>query len=50
MAWAMKESPGPFLPLVFEGITDKDDMVGTTDTMRDWKGKLREAPKKQVQR
>ena len=50
MAWAMKEAPGPFLPLVFEGITDEDGMVGTTDTMRGWKGKLREAPRKRVGR
>ena len=50
MAWAMREAPGPFLPLVFDGITDEDGMVGTTDTMRSWKGKVREAPKRQLRR
>ena len=45
IAWALKEKPDPFLPLVFAGITTPENTVGTTDTMRDWKGKLR-APKK----
>jgi hypothetical protein len=46
MAWALKEDAGPFMPLVFEGITDEGSMVGTTDTMRDWKGKRRGPPGK----
>lgn len=46
MAWALREKPDPFLPLVFEGITDENGMVGTQDNMRNWKGKLRRAPKK----
>ena len=44
MAWAMHETPGPLMPLVFDGITNAEGMVGTTDDMRDWKGKLRKPP------
>ena len=46
MAWAMRESPSPLMPLVFEGITNDEGMVGTTNDMRDWKGKLRAPPEK----
>ena len=46
MAWAMQEAPDPLMPLVFEGITNEEGMVGTTDDMRDWKGKLRAPPEK----
>ena len=46
MAWVLRETPDPFLPLVFEGITDEKGMVGTSDDMRAWKGKLRRPPKK----
>jgi len=41
MAWALKQKADPFMPLVFKGITNAGHMVGTTDTMRDWKGKRR---------
>ncbi len=41
MAWAIREQPGPFMPLVFEGITNEHGLVGTTQTFRDWKGKIR---------
>jgi len=34
IAWALNEDAGPFMPLVFEGITDKNGKVGTTDNMR----------------
>lgn len=44
MAWAMKEQPDPFMPLVFEGITNDEGMVGTVYDMRNWKGKLRGPP------
>ena len=44
MAWTMRENPDPFMPLVFEGITDAAGMVGTSDVMRGWKGKLRRPP------
>ena len=42
LAWVLDEKPDPFMPLVFEGITDKNGMVGTKDVMRHWKGKKRE--------
>ncbi|MGK0189665.1 MAG: type 1 glutamine amidotransferase [Verrucomicrobiales bacterium] len=45
IAWALKEKPDPFMPLVFDGITDAVGNVGTTDMMRDWVGKLRGPPK-----
>ncbi len=32
------------MPLVFDGIANDKDMVGTTDDMRNWKGKLRKPP------
>jgi hypothetical protein len=41
MAWTIKEKPDPFMPLVFEGITNDEGSVGTTDDMPDWTGKLR---------
>lgn len=41
MAWAASVKPDPFMPLVFDGITDKNNMVGTTDLMRNWIGKKR---------
>ncbi|OUT56220.1 MAG: hypothetical protein CBB71_18255 [Rhodopirellula sp. TMED11] len=44
MAWAMKESADPLMPLVCEGITNQQNRVGTTDDMRDWKGKRRAPP------
>ena len=40
LAWAAKERPDPFLPLVYEGITS-GGMVGTTHTFRDWPDKPR---------
>ena len=43
MAWVINEKPDPFMPLVFDGITNDEDMVGTTDTMRNWKGKRRKS-------
>lgn len=41
MAWTVREKPDPFMHLVFEGITDELDMVGTTEVMRYWEGKRR---------
>ena len=46
MAWSIKEKPDPFMNLVNDGITNASEMVGTTENMRDWKGKLRKPPKK----
>lgn len=42
MAWALNEDASPFMSLVFDGITDENDMVGTTELMRNWEGKHRE--------
>lgn len=33
--------PGTFMRAVSEGITSPEGMVGTTETMRDWRGKRR---------
>jgi type 1 glutamine amidotransferase len=41
VAWSLDEKPGPFMPLVFAGITGEKDMVGTTDTMFDYKNRKR---------
>ncbi|MEM6504092.1 MAG: sulfatase-like hydrolase/transferase [Planctomycetota bacterium] len=41
VAWVMHEKPDPFMPLVYEGITCANGMVGTIDDMRNWEGKLR---------
>ena len=39
MAWALDEDPAPFMPLVFHGITDDNDLVGTTDNMMKYKNR-----------
>ena len=39
IAWALNEDPAPFMPIVFEGITDGNGMVGTTDNMMDYKNR-----------
>lgn len=44
MAWAMQETLDPLMPLVFEGITNDEGMVGTIDDMRSWEEKLRVPP------
>jgi len=36
IAWALREDPAPFMPLVFDGITSKNGMVGTEDDMLDY--------------
>ncbi len=41
MAWVVNEQPDPFMPLVFEGITDDNGMVGITEDLRNWIGKRR---------
>jgi hypothetical protein len=46
LAWVAREKPDPFLPLVFDGITDKQNRVGIVSDLRGWKGKLRERPQK----
>ena len=39
IAWSLKEDPAPFMPLVFQGITNEDDLVGTTDSMMNYKNR-----------
>jgi len=41
MAWVVDEKPGPFMPLVFEGIISDEGMVGITEDLRYWEGKRR---------
>jgi type 1 glutamine amidotransferase len=41
IAWAIDEDPAPFMSLVFEGITNEQGLVGTTDTMLDYKNRKR---------
>jgi type 1 glutamine amidotransferase len=42
LAWTVNEEPDPFMPLVFEGITDDNGLVGVIDDLRYWEGKIRE--------
>ena len=39
MAWTLNEDPAPFMPLVFHGITNDNGLVGTTDTMLEYKNR-----------
>ena len=39
IAWALDEDPAPFMPIVFEGITDENGMVGTTEKMMSYKNR-----------
>lgn len=39
IAWALNEDPAPFMSIVFDGITNENDMVGTTDTMLDYQNR-----------
>ena len=39
IAWSLKEDPAPFMPLVFQGITNEDDLLGTTDSMMNYKNR-----------
>ena len=41
MAWAVDEKPDPFMPLVFDGITNDEGLVGITEDLRYWEGKRR---------
>jgi type 1 glutamine amidotransferase len=41
IAWSLNEDPAPFMPIVFEGITDDKGMVGTTDRMMTYKNRKR---------
>ena len=39
IAWALKERPEAFMPIVFDGITDDEGMVGTKDSMMNYKNR-----------
>ena len=39
IAWSLKEDPAPFMPLVFHGITDDKGLVGTTDSMMNYRNR-----------
>lgn len=41
IAWALRESPAPFAPLVTAGITSDEGLVGTTATMLDYENRQR---------
>lgn len=41
IAWTLNEDPAPFMPLVFHGITNDKGLVGTTDSMLDYKNRKR---------
>ncbi len=41
IAWAIDEDPAPFMPLVFEGITNEQGLVGTSDSMLDYENRKR---------
>jgi trehalose utilization protein len=46
IAWTLNEDPAPFMPLAFHGITNNKGLVGTTDTMMDYKNRKKENNKK----
>jgi len=39
IAWALEEKPGAFMPIVFAGITDDKGMVGTKDSMMNYRNR-----------
>ena len=39
IAWALEEKPEAFMPIVFDGITDEKGMVGTKDTMMNYRNR-----------
>ena len=39
IAWCLEEDPGPFMPLVFHGITSEEGLVGTTDRMMNYRNR-----------
>lgn len=41
IAWAIDEDPAPFMPLVFHGITNEKGLVGTSDSMMNYKNRKR---------
>ncbi len=41
IAWALDEDPAPLMPLVFEGITNDQNLVGTNDDLMDYENRKR---------
>ena len=41
LGWVLNEDPAPLMPIVFEGITNDEGFVGTTDTMMNYKNRAR---------
>ncbi|MDC0326531.1 ThuA domain-containing protein, partial [bacterium] len=41
LGWVLNEDPAPLMPIVFEGITNDEGLVGTTDTMMNYKNRAR---------
>ena len=39
IAWSLREDPAPFMPLVFHDITNEEGLVGTTDTMMNYRNR-----------
>ena len=39
IAWVLEEKPEAFMPIVFAGIIDDKGMVGTKDTMMNYKNR-----------
>ncbi len=39
IAWSLREDPAPFMPLVFHPITNEEGLVGTTDTMMNYRNR-----------
>ena len=39
IAWTIDEKPGPFMPLVFNGITNDKGLVGTSNKMMNYKNR-----------
>ena len=39
IAWTLDEDPAPFMPLVLQGNTDDQGLVGTTDTMLEYENR-----------
>ena len=39
IAWALEEKPAAIMPIVFDGNTDDKGMVGTRDSMMNYKNR-----------
>jgi len=41
IAWTLDEDPAPFMPIVFQGITNDEGLVGTTSNMMNYENRKR---------